>query len=322
MRIGKVEIAGQAWLAPMAGVTDYPFRRICSEMGAALTYTEMVSVKGLYYSPERTGVLLAGGGELHPAAIQLFGNDPELMADMAAQYAGEFDIVDVNMGCPVPKVVKAGQGSALMCQPDWAGRIIRTLADKAGKPVTAKIRKGWCEGRENAVDFARMLEDNGAAAVAVHGRTREQYYSGKADWSVIAQVKNALKVPVIGSGDIFTAEDAKAMLEQTGCDAVMVARGAEGNPWIFAQITALLAGSEVVHPTIVDRIYVAIRHADDLCALKGEKIAIQQMRKHLSWYIKGIPQAAMWREKLNSLNTMAQTRELLNQVMGSQLTTQ
>ncbi len=318
MRIGNVEIAGRAWLAPMAGVTDYPFRRICTGMGAALTYTEMVSAKGLFYSPERTGALLAGGGELRPAAIQLFGNDPELMADMAAQYAGEFDIVDVNMGCPVPKVVKAGQGSALMCQPEWAGRIIRTLADKAGKPVTAKIRKGWCEGKENAVEFARMLEDSGAAAVAVHGRTREQYYSGKADWSVIRRVKEALSVPVIGSGDIFTAADAKAMLEQTGCDAVMVARGAEGNPWIFEQINALLDGREAALPTISDRVDVALRHAEELCALKGEKIAIQQMRKHLGWYIKGIPQAAMWREKLNVLNTIEQTAELLELIIVSQ----
>ena len=317
MLIGNVVIPGRAWLAPMAGVTDFPFRRICAELGASLTYTEMVSAKGLYYSPERAGAMLAGGSELHPAAMQLFGNDPELMADMAAQYAGEFDIVDVNMGCPVPKVVKAGQGSALMCQPEWAGRIIRTLADKAGRPVTAKIRKGWCEGKENAVEFARMLEDNGAAAVAVHGRTREQYYSGKADWAVIGQVKNALSIPVIGSGDIFTAADAKAMLEQTGCDAVMVARGAEGNPWIFAQINALLNGKEAAPPTISDRASVALRHAEELCTLKGEKIAIQQMRKHLGWYIKGIPQAAMWREKLNALNTMVQTKELLEQIVAS-----
>lgn len=316
VKIGSVEIIGKAWLAPMAGVTDFPFRRICAEMGAALTYTEMVSAKGLYYSPDRTGALLAGAGVLKPAALQLFGNDPELMADMAEQHAAEYDIIDVNMGCPVPKVVKAGQGSALMTQPEWAGKIIRTLASRVHKPITAKIRKGWCAGQENAVEFAQMLQDNGAAAVAVHGRTREQFYTGKADWDIIGQVKHKLAIPVIGSGDIFTASDAKAMLAQTGCDAVMVARGAQGNPWIFAGINALLQGKDITHPGFAERMGVAMCHAEELCAMKGEEIGIQQMRKHLAWYIKGIPQAAMWREKLNALNTMAEARSLLDAMTG------
>lgn len=306
-----MEIAGRALLAPMAGVTDFPFRRICSEMGAALTYTEMVSAKGLYYSPERTGELLAGGGMIRPAAIQLFGNDPDLLSDMAERYCGEYDVIDVNMGCPVSKVVKAGQGSALMNQPEWAAKIVKVLSSRISKPVTAKFRKGWGERDFTAVEFALRLQDSGAAAVAVHGRTRQQFYSGKADWDVISQVKQRLSIPVIGSGDVFTAESAIAMLDATGCDAVMVARGAQGNPWIFGQINALLEGKPVIHPAFSDRLVVALRHAEELCALKGERTAIQLMRKHLGWYIKGVPQAAAWREKLNSLSTMVQTRSLL-----------
>lgn len=298
----------------MAGVTDFPFRRLCTEMGAALTYTEMVSAKGLLHSPERTGALLAGSLSLRPAALQLFGNDPILLADMAEQYGGSYDIIDVNMGCPVIKVVKAGQGSALMCQPDWASKIIKTMASRMKKPVTAKIRMGWDDNHVNAVDFAQILEQNGAAAIAVHGRTRQQFYSGKADWSIIAQVKRTASVPVIGSGDIFTAEDAKRMLETTGCDAVMVARGAQGNPWIFNQINRILDGAPVVQPDLQERLTVALRHTEELCALKGERIAIQQMRKHLGWYIKGMPQAAMWRDRLNCLSTLEQTKLLLKEM--------
>lgn len=298
----------------MAGVTDLPFRKICAGLGAALTYTEMVSAKGLYYSPERTGELLVGDNALRPAAIQLFGNEPELLADMAEKYGQDYDIIDINMGCPVTKVVKAGQGSALMNQPDWAGKIIETIVKRTGKPVTAKIRKGWCEGQENAVEFARMLEDSGAAAVAVHGRTRQQFYTGKADWDIIAQVKSVLSIPVIGSGDIFTAEDAKKMILATGCDAVMAARGAQGNPWLFEQINALLDGRAVRTPSLEERLDVALIHCLELCKLKGERMAIQQMRKHLGWYVKGIPQAAMWRERLNGLNTMDEARCLLDAI--------
>lgn len=298
----------------MAGVTDFPFRSICSEMGAALTYTEMVSAKGLLYSPEHTGTLLAGGSALKPAAIQLFGNEPALLADMAEQYACGYDIVDINMGCPVPKVVKAGQGSALMKQPEWAAKIVETLVLRLNKPVTVKIRKGWDERHGNAVDFAQRMQDNGAAAVAVHGRTREQFYSGKADWEIIRQVKERLSIPVIGSGDVFTAENAVGMLNATGCDAVMVARGAQGNPWLFEQINALLEGRPVVSPALSERLAVALRHARELCELRGEKNAVQQMRKHLGWYIKGIPQAAKWRDRLNSVNSLAELEHILELV--------
>jgi tRNA-dihydrouridine synthase B len=311
MKIGNVEIAGRAWLAPMAGVTDLPFRRICAEMGAALTYTEMVSAKGLFYSPDRTGALLASGDAPRPAAMQLFGNEPVLLADMAEQYGCDFDIIDINMGCPVSKVVTAGQGSALMRQPDWAAKIVSTLASRVGKPVTVKIRMGWDDAHVNAVDFALRMQDSGAAAVAVHGRTRQQFYAGKADLDIIGQVKSRLSVPVIGSGDIFTAEDAKAMLAETGCDAVMAARGAQGNPWLFAQINALLDGRPAVIPALKEKLAVASRHAAALCELKGERIAVQQMRKHLGWYIHGIPQAAAWRERLNRLNTLSEISDLL-----------
>jgi tRNA-dihydrouridine synthase B len=298
----------------MAGVTDLSFRRICSEMGAALTYTEMVSAKGLLYSPERSGTLLAGGSVLKPAAIQLFGNEPELLADMALQYAGDYEIIDINMGCPVTKVVKAGQGSALMNQPEWAGKIIETLVKRTGKPVTAKFRMGWDDHHINAVEFAQHMQDSGAAAVAVHGRTRQQFYTGKADWNIIGLVKRKLSIPVIGSGDIFTAENAMDLLESTGCDAVMVARGAQGNPWLFGQINALLGGQTVVHPQLAERLTVAKRHAVELCELKGERMAVQQMRKHLGWYIKGISQAAMWRDRLNGINTLDDMICLLHEI--------
>jgi nifR3 family TIM-barrel protein len=314
MKIGNVEIRGRALLAPMAGVTDIVFRRLCAQMGAALTYTEMVSAKGLLYSPERSGTLLAGAGVLRPAAMQLFGNEPELMADMALNYGDGYDIIDVNMGCPVPKIVRAGQGSALMAQPDWAAQIVSTLTRRTGKPVTVKIRKGWDERHTNAVEFALRMQDAGAAAVAVHGRTREQFYSGKADWDIVRRVKAALSVPVIGSGDVHTAHDALAMFDETGCDAVMAARGAQGNPWLFREFAALEENRVIPPPSLAERLAVARQHASELSALKGEHIAVQQMRKHLGWYIKGIPNAATWRERINSVNTMEQINELLDTI--------
>jgi tRNA-dihydrouridine synthase B len=317
MNIGKVRISGRAFLAPMAGVTDLPFRRICMEMGAALTYTEMVSAKGLLHSPEKSATLLAGGGELQPAAIQLFGNEPELLADMAERYCGDFNIIDINMGCPVSKVVRAGQGSALMRQPEWAAKLVKTLAVRTGKPITVKIRKGWDEKHVNAEEFAARMQDAGAAAVAVHGRTREQFYTGEADWDIIAKVKRRLSIPVIGSGDINSAENAKDMLDMTGCDYIMVARGGQGNPWLFAQINSLLDGKAIEPPAFGERLAVALRHAQGLIDMKGERIAVQQMRKHLGWYIKGIPHAAVWRERLNRLNTMVEIVLLLDEVRAS-----
>ncbi len=316
MRIGGIEIPQGALLAPMAGVTDLPFRRICAEMGAALTYTEMVSAKGLLYSPDRSQALLAGDGVAGPRAMQLFGNEPQVMADMALRFGAEYDIVDVNMGCPVPKIVKAGQGSALMQQPQWAAQIVSTLAQQLGKPVTVKIRKGWDDQHINAVDFALRMQDAGAAAVAVHGRTREQFYSGRADWDIIAQVKRALSVPVIGNGDVACGDDALAMLRHTGCDAVMVGRAAQGNPWIFEEILCALRGEQMVATTLARRLAVARRHSTELCELKGEAVAVQEMRKQLSWYIKGVPGAARWRFRLNALNRMEEIDGLLDQLLA------
>jgi nifR3 family TIM-barrel protein len=318
MIIGTVTIPGKALLAPMAGVTDASFRRICAEMGAAITFTEMVSAKGLLYSPGCSADLLADSGIQGSKAMQLFGNEPEMMADMALQYGTGYDFVDINMGCPVPKIVKAGQGSALMSQPEWAGNIVSTLVKRLNKPVTVKIRKGWDDDHVNAVEFARRMEGSGAAAVTVHGRTREQFYRGKADWRIIGQVKEALRIPVIGNGDVFEAADAAAMLEATGCDAVMVGRGAQGNPWIFPQINAKLQGLEPQQPSLEQRLAVARRHSAELCALKGERIAVQEMRKQLSWYIKGIPQASRWRNRLNALATMEEIALLLEQIAQEQ----
>lgn len=314
MKIATIEIPQGALLAPMAGVTDLPFRRICAQLGAALTYTEMVSAKGLLYSPDRSQSLLSGEGIAGPRALQIFGNEPQIMADMALRYGQQYDIIDVNMGCPVPKIVKAGQGSALMRQPDWAAQIVSTLVTVTGKPVTVKIRKGWDMEHVNAVEFALRMQDAGAAAVTVHGRTREQFYSGLADWDSIAAVKAALSVPVIGNGDVFVAEDALKLLRYTGCDAVMVGRGAQGNPWIFEQIQCALRGEEAIPPTLARRLAVARRHSEELCALKGEEIAVQEMRKQLSWYIKGVPQAARWRARLNALGRMEEIEALLDQL--------
>ena len=315
MNIGSVIFTGRAFLAPMAGVSDMPFRKICAAMGAALTYTEMVSAKGLLYSPDRSAGLLLQANDGKPTALQLFGNDPELMADMALKHGVGYEIVDVNMGCPVPKVVKDGQGSALMLQPELASRIVRVMADRVNVPVTVKIRKGWDDNSINVVDFARLMADSGAAAIAVHGRTREQYYSGKADWACIAEVKNAVSVPVIGSGDVFSGKDGYAMLQQTGCDAVMVARGAQGNPWIFAEINALLSNEPYLEPAIEERLRVAWEHAEGLRAIKDDHIAIQEMRKHLCWYIKGVPQAARWRNTLNAVASFEELKGILSQII-------
>jgi len=290
-------------LGPMAGVTEAPFRGICKRMGAGLTYTEMVSAKGLHYNPDAaiTRGLLSFSPEETPCAVQLFGADPEMMAAQALgiieRYGDDIALIDINMGCPVTKVVAKGEGSALMREPALAARIVTRVAETTGVPVTAKFRAGWDAGERNAVEFAKQMEDAGAAALCVHGRTRDQFYRGKADWGVIAEVKAAVSVPVIGSGDIFSAEDVMAMLERTGVDAVMVARGAQGNPWIFAQARALIAGSEPLPgPDAFERIDVAREHLAALRAFAGEH-SFARMRKHVAWYITGIPGATHVRER-------------------------
>jgi len=296
LAIGNVVLSDGALLAPMAGVTDLPFRQVCRRLGAALTYTEMISAKGMYYANEKSMLLRAES--THPCAVQIFGDDGILMRDMVQQYLNEYDIVDVNMGCPVPKIVKSGYGSAMMRTPELAAQVIRTLADGLHQPVTVKIRKGWDDNSVNAVEFAKRMEDSGAAAITVHGRTREQYYQGQADWEIIRQVKQALQIPVVGNGDVNSAAAAQDMLAQTGCDAVMVGRAAQGNPWIFADIRAALQGLSSVPVSGMDRYLTALGQMQDMLRLKGPHLTVLQMKKHLGWYLAGIRGAAQYRQQI------------------------
>ncbi|HET6352568.1 MAG TPA: tRNA dihydrouridine synthase DusB [Coriobacteriia bacterium] len=304
-------------LAPMAGVTEAPFRGICKNMGAGLTYTEMVSAKGLHYNPDSGGsrALLTFDADEIPCAVQIFGSEPEMMARQAAviceRYGESVALIDINMGCPVTKVVGKGEGSGLMRTPELAEEIVCAVSAAVPVPVTCKFRKGWDDESVNAVDFAQRMEAAGAAAVAVHGRTREQFYHGQADWDVIAQVKAAVSVPVIGSGDVMRAEDVVAMIHQTGVDAVMVARGAQGNPWIFREAHALLAGDErLERPTPYERIEMAREHAAKLIDFAGER-AVVRMRKHVAWYVSNMPGAVYVRTRVNDSITYEELDALL-----------
>lgn len=313
MKIGNLELENNVFLAPMAGVTDLPFRILCKEMGCGLVYSEMVSAKGILYDNKNTTELLEIDPKERPVAVQLFGSDPEILGAMAKKIEPyPIDIIDVNMGCPAPKIVKNGEGSCLMKTPELVGKIVKSLVESQSKPVTIKFRKGFDDDHVNAVEIAKIAEANGASAVAVHGRTREQYYSGKADWDIIKQVKAAVNIPVIGNGDVFSPQDAKNLLEHTGCDAIMVGRGAQGNPWIFKRILHYLETGELLpEPTAEERVEKALRHSQMLIDYKGEYIGVREMRKHMAWYMKGLPGAAELRGKLNHAETMAQLEELL-----------
>ncbi len=308
MKIGNID-AGRVALGPMAGVTDMPFRLLCKEQGADLIYSEMVSAKGIHYNNRNTAELLRCDETERPVAIQLFGSEPDIMAETAERLKNRnFDILDINMGCPVPKVVNNGEGSALMKDPELAGRIVEAVVKAAGRPVTVKFRKGFDGDHINAVEFAKVIESAGASAIAVHGRTREQYYSGRADWDIIARVKEAVSIPVIGNGDIFTPRDAREMFERTGCDAVMVARGCQGNPWIFGQIKQYLdTGIEPAKPSFSEVFTMIRRHMAMLEEYKGEDTAVREMRKHVAWYTEGFPYSAKLRGRIN----LCATREAM-----------
>ena len=314
MKIGNIAIENCLALGPMAGVTDLPFRLLCKEMGCNMLYTEMVSAKAILYKNKNTKELLNIDKNEHPVGVQLFGSDPDIMAQIAAQVEeGECDFIDINMGCPVPKIVNNGEGSALLKQPKLVEEILTKMVKAVNKPVTVKIRKGFENGTVYAVEIAKIAESCGVSAIAVHGRTREQYYSGKADWDVIKDVKKAVKIPVIGNGDIFSAEDAKAMKEYTGCDGLMVARGARGNPWIFREIKEYLENGNVIDkPKINDIREMIIRHAKMLVDYKGEYTGIREMRKHIAWYTAGLPHSAELRRMCNQIETMENLIETVN----------
>jgi len=319
LSIGNVTLENNVILAPMAGVSDLPFRLLCKEQGAGMVCMEMISAKAIYYNNKNTESLM----EIHPdegcVSLQLFGSDPKIMGEMAKRIEDRpFQILDVNMGCPVPKVVNNHEGSALMKNPILVGEIVESLVKSIRKPVTVKIRKGFDDDNVNAVEIARIAQESGASAVAVHGRTRQQYYSGKADWDIIRQVKEALHIPVIGNGDVVDGESARRMLDETGCDGIMIGRAAQGNPFLFREICHYLKTGEILPgPTMEEMRDTIIRHADMQVQYKGEYTAVREMRKHISWYSSGYRNSSKLRGKINEMETIEQLKETVHNLFVS-----
>ena len=322
MKIGNVQLDNEVFLSPMAGVTDLPFRTICKEKGCGMLYTEMINAKALCYDDENTKKMLNLEDDGHPVAVQIFGSDPEYMGKAASimnQYTN--DILDINMGCPAPKVIKNGDGSALMRNPKLAAEVLTAVVKNSKKPVTLKIRKGWDDNSVNALEIAKIAEECGISALAIHGRTREQFYSGKADWDIIAEIKQSINIPVIGNGDVFDVQDAVNMLEKTKCDAIMIGRGSQGNPWIFNRINHYMKTGEVLpEPTLEEKISTAIKHMNLAVAEHGEYVAVREMRKHIGWYLKGLKNSAKYRDQINKITDYKEVIAMLEEYVQHSLT--
>ena len=315
MKFRDFEVENEVFLAPMAGVTDLPFRLICKELGCGLLYTEMINAKALCYDDKNTKKMLNILDEEHPVAVQIFGSEPEFMGK-ATQILNDYpnEILDINMGCPAPKVVKNGDGSALMRNPKLAGQVLDQVVKNSKKPVTLKIRKGWDDNSVNALEIAKIAEDCGICAITIHGRTREQYYSGQADWDIIGEVKSQISIPVIGNGDVTSIEDAIRIKDHTGCDAIMIGRGAQGNPWIFKRIDHYMKTGQLLDPPSKDeKIDIAIKHMDLAIKEHGEYVAVREMRKHIGWYLKGMKHSARFRDQINHMVTAKEVIDTLNQ---------
>lgn len=317
MKIGNINIDNPVALGPMAGVTDLTFRMICKEFGCGIVFTEMVSAKGIYYNDQKTKGLMKIEQKERPVALQIFGSDPKIMAEVTKKInKHNHDILDINMGCPTPKIIKNGDGSALLKKPKLIGRIVKNVVDASEKPVTVKIRTGWDDDNINAVVVSKIIEESGAKAISIHGRTREQFYTGSADWEIIRKVKEAVSIPVFGNGDVFSVDDAKKMKEITNCDGIMIARGAQGNPWIFKRVIHYFKAGEILPPpTVKEKIDMCIKHLNMLIENKGEYIAIREMRKHCAWYLKGIRNAAKVRNEINKAKSVDMIEKNLKKIL-------
>nr|WP_245579433.1 tRNA dihydrouridine synthase DusB [Halonatronum saccharophilum] len=320
LKIGDVELEAPVLLAPMAGVTDLPYRRLVKEMGCPLVCTEMVSAKGLAYGNKKTERMLEILPVERPVSLQLFGNEPDILAKATQMVVEKSspEIIDLNVGCPAPKIVKNGYGSALMKEPKLLGEVVKAMVEATDTTITVKIRKGWDDNNINAVEIAKIAQDNGAKAIIVHGRTREEFYTGKADWDIIRRVKESLEIPIIGNGDIFTLDDGVRMLKETGCDGVMVGRGAQGNPWLINQIAQYLkTGDKLDPPSAQERLDTAIKHLSYLVQYKGEPVGVKEMRKHASWYIKGLKNCTYAKDLLNKAETLDGMKNILEEYKDS-----